>query len=58
MNFADFIVDVGPKAGIHGGHLVAEGNIDQIKNKKSITGKYLSGKEKIDIRKEQLIRIE
>ena len=56
MNFADFIVDVGPKAGIHGGHLVAEGNIDQIKkNKKSITGKYLSGKEKIDIRKKRTI---
>ena len=56
MNFADFIIDVGPKAGIHGGHLVAEGNIDQIKkNKKSITGKYLSGKEKIDIRKKRTI---
>ena len=31
MNFADYIIDVGPKAGIHGGHLVAEGNIEQIK---------------------------
>ena len=36
MNFADYIIDVGPKAGIHGGHLIAEGNIEQIKkNKKS-----------------------
>ena len=45
MSFADHIIDVGPKAGIDGGHLVAEGNISAIKkNKKSITGQYLSGK--------------
>ena len=59
MNFSDYIIDVGPKAGIHGGHLVAVGNIEQIKrNKNSITGQYLSGKKSIEIRKkEKLIMI-
>ena len=56
MNFADYIIDVGPKAGIHGGHLVAEGNIEQIKkNKNSITGQYLSGKKSIEVRKKRKI---
>src|SRR5690606_19163954 len=41
---ADFLVDIGPGAGIHGGHVVAAGTTDDvIKAKKSITGKYLSG---------------
>ena len=56
MNFADYIIDVGPKAGIHGGHLIAEGNIEQIKkNKKSITGQYLSGEKSIEIGKKRKI---
>ena len=56
MNFADYIIDVGPKEGIHGGHLVAEGNIEQIKkNKNSITGQYLSGKKSIELRKKRKI---
>ncbi|MEG1752079.1 MAG: excinuclease ABC subunit UvrA [Clostridia bacterium] len=47
---ADYIVDVGPLAGIHGGQIVAEGTPTQImQNKNSITGKFLSGKEKIDL---------
>ena len=50
MRAADYIVDIGPGAGIHGGEIVAEGNLDQIvKNKDSITGKYLSGEIKIPI---------
>ena len=50
MRIADYIVDLGPGAGIHGGYLVAKGNIkDIIKNKKSITGKYLSHFSKINI---------
>ena len=41
---ADYVVDIGPAAGIHGGHVVAEGTPDQIiANPKSLTGKYLSG---------------
>ncbi len=47
---ADWVVDIGPGAGKHGGVLVAEGSPDQVaKNKNSITGQYLSGKEKIDV---------
>ncbi len=47
---ADYIVDMGPGAGIHGGHVVAEGAPWQIeKNKKSLTGKYLCGELKIEV---------
>ena len=47
---ADYIVDIGPKAGIHGGEVVAKGKLeDIIKNKKSITGDYLSGRLKIEV---------
>ena len=41
---ADHVVDIGPAAGIHGGHVIAEGTPDEIKaNPKSLTGRYLSG---------------
>ncbi|MCI5957915.1 MAG: excinuclease ABC subunit UvrA [Clostridiales bacterium] len=44
MYAADYIVDVGPGAGIHGGHIIAEGTIDEIlQNPNSITGQYLNG---------------
>ena len=47
---ADYIVDIGPGAGVHGGKVVAEGSIDKIlKSKDSITGQYLSGKKGIAI---------
>ncbi len=50
MRIADYIVDLGPGAGVHGGYLVAKGSIkDIIKNKKSVTGKYLSHISKISI---------
>ncbi|OUR92964.1 excinuclease ABC subunit A [Halobacteriovorax marinus] len=46
---ADYIIDVGPGAGIHGGEIVAKGTIDEIiKNKKSLTAKFLNGKLKIE----------
>jgi excinuclease ABC subunit A len=42
---ADYLVDIGPGAGIHGGHIVAQGNLDAIlKAKDSLTGAYLSGR--------------
>ncbi|MBO4569795.1 MAG: excinuclease ABC subunit UvrA [Clostridia bacterium] len=45
---ADYIVDVGPKAGVHGGEIVATGSVKDIINcPRSITGKYLSGEKKI-----------
>lgn len=54
MNMADHIVDIGPGAGIHGGEIIAQGNIDDIKNcENSITGQYLSGKKIISLPKER-----
>lgn len=51
---ADHVVDLGPGAGIHGGEIVAEGTPeDIIKNQKSITGQYLSGKRRIAIPKKR-----
>ncbi|MBU2595513.1 excinuclease ABC subunit UvrA [Patescibacteria group bacterium] len=51
---ADFIVDVGPGAGEHGGRVVAIGKLKDIKNTKgSITGDYISGRKKITIPKER-----
>jgi excinuclease ABC subunit A len=48
MENADHIIDIGPEAGIHGGEIVAEGTYnDIVKNTKSITGNYLSGKKYI-----------
>ena len=50
MNAADYIVDVGPGAGIHGGEIVFAGTPEEIKKcDASITGRYLSGKEKIEV---------
>jgi len=50
MKAADYIIDIGPGAGIYGGEVVAAGPIASImKNPHSLTGKYLSGKEKIDV---------
>ncbi len=50
MRAADWIIDVGPGAGIHGGHIVAEGTFDDIcRNEKSITGAFLSGRRRIDV---------
>lgn len=50
MLAADYIIDIGPGAGIHGGNVVAAGSIDEIiKCKESLTGQYLSGKKKVEI---------
>ena len=50
MRAADYIVDVGPGAGCHGGEIVAVGTMDDIiKEKRSITGQYLSGVKKIPV---------
>ena len=43
MEAADHVIDVGPEAGIHGGKIVAEGSISDIKKSGSLTGKYLTG---------------
>ncbi len=50
MRAADYIIDVGPKAGIHGGEIVCAGSLEDIMNcDKSLTGQYLSGKRKIGV---------
>ncbi len=50
MRSADYIVDIGPGAGVHGGYVVAQGTVDDIINTPgSITGAYLSGHKKIEI---------
>ncbi|MCK4286884.1 MAG: excinuclease ABC subunit UvrA, partial [Candidatus Lokiarchaeota archaeon] len=49
MQNADHIIDLGPLAGVHGGEIVAEGTFEEIVRSNSLTGKYLSGKEKINL---------
>lgn len=47
---ADYIVDIGPGAGVHGGEIIATGSLDNIINEpRSLTGDYLSGRKKIEI---------
>ncbi|CAM5190692.1 UvrABC system protein A OS=Ureibacillus acetophenoni OX=614649 GN=uvrA PE=3 SV=1 [Ureibacillus acetophenoni] len=54
MIAADYLIDVGPHAGVHGGEIVAAGTPDEVmKNEKSITGQYLSGKKFIPLPKER-----
>lgn len=51
---ADFIVDIGPKAGVHGGEVVATGSVKDIESEpRSITGDYLAGRRKIEIPQER-----
>ncbi|MDU6259063.1 MAG: excinuclease ABC subunit UvrA [Haemophilus parainfluenzae] len=51
---ADHIIDIGPGAGVHGGQVIAQGTAKEIMaNPNSITGKFLSGKEKIEIPKKR-----
>ncbi|MGE6475373.1 excinuclease ABC subunit UvrA [Psychrobacter sp. NPDC078631] len=49
---ADHVIDIGIGAGVHGGHVIAQGTVDDIMaNKESLTGQYMSGKKKIEIPK-------
>ena len=50
MRAADFLVDIGPGPGVHGGEVVAAGSVEDLeKEPRSITGQYLSGKKKIEV---------
>jgi len=52
MEAADYLIDVGPGAGVYGGEIMASGTVAEVKkNKKSLTGLYLSGQEKIELEK-------
>jgi excinuclease ABC subunit A len=54
IRHADYLLDIGPGAGIAGGNVVAEGTPDEVsRNPNSITGRYLSGVEKIDVPKKR-----
>lgn len=56
MENADYIVDIGPRAGVHGGELVCSGKVEDIKKcARSITGQYLSGKKAIDVPKSRRV---
>lgn len=51
---SDYVIDMGPGAGVHGGHVCAKGTPKEIeKNKNSITGDYLSGRKKIEVPKKR-----
>ncbi len=51
---ADYIIDVGPRAGIHGGEIIAQGSLEEIKkSKNSLTADYFNGKKKIEIPKKR-----
>ncbi|MGH2592160.1 MAG: excinuclease ABC subunit UvrA [Anaerolineae bacterium] len=50
IDAADWVIDLGPGAGVHGGTLVFEGTVDHLRaDKKSLTGAYLSGRMKVDV---------
>ena len=54
MRASDYIIDIGPGAGIHGGEVVAAGTPEEVMaNEQSLTGQYLSGKKKITVPKER-----
>ncbi len=54
INSSDWLIDIGPKAGEHGGKVIAQGIVEKVRgDSKSLTGKYLSGKLKIDIPKKR-----
>jgi excinuclease ABC subunit A len=49
MRSADWVVDMGPRAGAHGGHIAAQGTPEQIEASESLTGDYLAGRQRIDV---------
>lgn len=54
MKAADYIIDIGPEAGTHGGEIVFEGNYKELLKADTLTGKYLSGKMEIEVPKKRL----
>lgn len=51
---ADYVVELGPKAGKHGGHVTFTGTLEELKQSDALTGQYLSGKKRIDLKKSEL----
>ncbi len=53
IEMADYVLDIGPGAGIHGGKIVSEGTFDELKTHNTLTAAYLNGSKKIEIPKER-----
>ncbi|QTY27678.1 excinuclease ABC subunit UvrA [Flavobacterium sp. CS20] len=53
MREADLIIDIGPEAGVHGGEVVAYGDFKRVCKSESLTGQYLSGRQKIEVPKQR-----
>src|SRR5690606_36092103 len=53
MLAADYLIDIGPAAGIHGGKIIAEGSPQEVMKSNSLTANYLSGKQAIEIPKKR-----
>ncbi len=54
IRIADYLIDMGPGAGVHGGNIIAEGSPEQVfKNKKSLTAKYMAGELEVPIPKQR-----
>ena len=53
IEMADYVLDIGPGAGIHGGEIVSEGTFDELKTHNTLTAAYLNGSKKIEIPKER-----
>lgn len=57
IRMADYVIDIGPGAGVHGGQVVAEGKVEEIiANPNSLTGQYLSGAKSIAVPKQRVAR--
>lgn len=57
IRMADYVIDIGPGAGVHGGQVVAEGKVEEIiANQNSLTGQYLSGAKSIAVPKQRVAR--
>lgn len=57
IRIADYVVDIGPGAGVHGGQIIAQGNVEQIiATEQSVTGQFLSGKRQIAIPQQRVKR--
>ena len=53
IEHADFVLDIGPGAGRHGGEIVSEGTFDDLRNQETLTGDYLSGRKEIEVPKKR-----
>ncbi len=53
IEHADFVLDIGPGAGVHGGEIVSEGTFEELKTMNTLTADYLNGSKKIEVPKKE-----